>query len=357
MCEKNLQEIVTPILKWYEKNKRSLPWRENGTPYAIWVSEIMLQQTRIETVKKYYERFLQEFPTITDLAQAEEERLLKVWEGLGYYSRVRNMQKAAKMMVEQYHKEMPKTYTELLSLPGIGEYTAGAIASIAYQEKVPCVDGNVLRVLSRYMGSYENILLPEVKKEYTQALIPILPKDVGNFNEGLMELGELVCIPNAEPLCSSCPLKSKCYAHCQNVTSELPIREKKNSRKKEERTVVLFLCDGKVAIQKRNSEGLLAGMYEFPNKINYLKQEELISLFYEGKITREKIKKIEKIGEATHLFSHIEWDMLGYAIWLEEPIEGITWVTKEELKKQYALPSAFTFFKNWFFQLEDKGHV
>ena len=236
MEEQNkLEGIVDPLLNWYQKNKRKLPWREGKNAYLIWVSEIMLQQTRIEAVKRYYARFMKELPTIQHLANVEEQKLLKLWEGLGYYNRARNLKKAAQVIEKEYKGQMPKQYEELLNLPGIGEYTAGAIASIAYGQKVPAVDGNVLRVISRIIGSKKDILLSGTKKEMTEKIKTIMPKQAGEFNEALMELGEIICIPNGEPYCDKCPLCHKCIAYKDGLTGEIPVREKKMNRKKEKR--------------------------------------------------------------------------------------------------------------------------
>lgn len=337
-----IQPIVQPLVVWYQKNRRVLPWREAGTPYAIWISEIMLQQTRIEAVKKYYERFLREIPTITDLAKIDEEKLLKLWEGLGYYNRARNLQKAAIMMVEKYHGEMPKTYAELVQLPGIGEYTAGAIASIAYQEKVPAVDGNVLRVISRVTGSEKDILLPETKKEVTKVLQELMPEEAGDFNEGLMELGELICIPNGEPFCDDCPIQQFCVAKAKGLTGKLPIREKKIQRKQENRTVLLLTQQEKIAIRKREDSGLLAGMYEFPNVTGHLTEQEVKQILSQWGLTAKSVKPLT---EATHVFSHIEWHMIGYHVEVATPSEKFLWVSKEALKTEYAIPTAFSVYK------------
>ena len=229
--KQKLKNIVKPIVKWYQENKRELPWRRDRDPYHIWISEIMLQQTRIESVKSYYTRFMEELPTIQHLANIQEEKLLKLWEGLGYYSRARNLQKAAKIIVEQYNGKMPTSYVELLKLPGIGEYTAGAIASIAFGEKVPAIDGNVLRVISRILASKNDILLADTKKKIEKKIKPIIPKEAGDFNEGLMEIGELICIPNGEPLCKKCPVKEVCEARKTNQIAEIPVRNKIVKRK------------------------------------------------------------------------------------------------------------------------------
>lgn len=342
MEEVKLEKIVEPLIKWYQKNKRILPWRKEKNPYYIWISEIMLQQTRIEAVKVYYERFITEMPDVKDLAKIEEEKLLKLWEGLGYYSRARNLKKAAMKIMQEYDGKMPKTYDELITLPGIGEYTAGAIASIAYNEKVPAVDGNVLRVVSRIKASKRDILLSETKKEVTWELKSIMPKESGDFNEGLMELGERVCIPNGEPLCNKCPIQEYCMAYQKGMTSEIPVRKKKTTRKMEKRLV--FLCEHqeKIAIVKRKKQGLLAGMYEFPNILkneNKNIQEILQSWNLEA-------EKIEEVGEAKHIFSHIEWQMKGYKIKVKGENNQFLWVSKEEVMKKYAIPEAFRYYKN-----------
>lgn len=338
----NVNEIVNPLVKWYQQNKRMLPWREEKDPYKIWISEIMLQQTRIEAVKEYYKKFMKEFPTIHSLANIEEEKLLKLWEGLGYYNRARNLKKAAQMIEENYHGVMPKSYEELIKLPGIGEYTAGAIASISYNEKVPAVDGNVLRVISRVIGNRKNILEPEVKKEITQLLIPNIPKEVGDFNEGLMELGEMICLPNQEPLCDECPLKEKCYAYQNNLTKEIPVREKKLDKKIEEKTIFIFVNDShQVAIQKRQEKGLLAGMYEFPNIEGKLEKSEIKKALKDWNI---EAKRMIKIGEHQHIFTHKIWKMTAYQINIVNKNSQLVWASMEELQEKYAMPTAFNMF-------------
>lgn len=265
--KQKLQPIVEPIVKWYQKQEKLLPWKQDKEPYHIWVSEIMLQQTRIEAVKKYYTRFMKELPTIHDLADVPEEKLLKLWEGLGYYSRAKNLKKSAIQIQENNHGKMPTSYVELLKLPGIGEYTAGAIASISYNEKVPAVDGNVLRVVSRVLASKEDVLLPETKKKITNKLLEIMPDEAGDFNEGLMELGEKVCLPNTVPLCATCPIQEFCMANKENLTNEIPVRAKKQKRKIENKTVFILKYKNEIAIRKREKTGILANLYEFPNVI------------------------------------------------------------------------------------------
>ena len=265
--KQKLRKIVKPIVEWYQNQEKTLPWKQDKEPYHIWVSEIMLQQTRIEAVKKYYTKFMKELPTIHDLAVVEEEKLLKLWEGLGYYSRARNLKKAAIQIEQEYEGKMPTNYAELLKLAGIGEYTAGAIASISYKEKVPAVDGNVLRVISRVLASKEDVLLPETKRKITKALFEILPDEPGDFNEGLMELGEKVCLPNTVPLCETCPIQEFCKAHKENLTKEIPVRIKKQKQKIEKRTVFILEYQNHMAIRKREKTGILANLYEFPNVI------------------------------------------------------------------------------------------
>lgn len=265
--KQKLQPIVEPIVKWYQKQEKLLPWKQDKEPYHIWVSEIMLQQTRIEAVKKYYTRFMKELPTIQELAVVPEEKLLKLWEGLGYYSRAKNLKKSAIQIQENNHGKMPTSYVELLKLPGIGEYTAGAIASISYNEKVPAVDGNVLRVVSRVLASKEDVLLPETKKKITNKLLEIMPDEAGDFNEGLMELGEKVCLPNTVPLCATCPIQEFCMANKENLTNAIPVRAKKQKRKIENKTVFILKYKNEIAIRKREKTGILANLYEFPNVI------------------------------------------------------------------------------------------
>lgn len=338
-----IKQIVEPLVKWFQENKRELPWRQGNNPYHTWLSEIMLQQTRIEAVKEYYAVFLKKLPTIQDLAKIEEERLLKLWEGLGYYNRVRNLKKAAQIIEREYHGIMPTSYEELVKLPGIGEYTAGAIASICFGERIPAVDGNVLRVISRVIGSKKNVLESTTKKEMTELLQMIIPKEAGDFNEGLMELGETICIPNGEPLCEKCPLKKICTAKKENLTNEIPVRVSKMKRKIEDRTVFLLFCGDKIAIRKREDKGLLAGMYEFPNITGKMDEKEIKNFIYSQ--WGMKIISIKKIKDYKHIFSHIEWKMRGYHIEIDTMNTNFIWVPKEKIRKDYAIPGAFAPFQ------------
>lgn len=335
-----LQQITKPLIKWYQKEGRILPWREGKNPYHIWISEIMLQQTRIEAVKEYYKRFIQELPTVHDLANVEEQKLLKLWEGLGYYNRARNLKKAAQMIEQKQQGKMPKTAKELQDLPGIGEYTAGAISSIAYDEPVPAVDGNVLRVINRILASKKDVLEAETKKEITRKLTQIMPKEAGDFNEGLMELGELICLPKGNPLCEICPIQEYCLAKEKGLTDEIPVRIQKTKRKQEEKTIFVLIYQGKIAIQKRAETGLLAGMYEFPTIEKKLNEKQVKEQLMDWKVEG---KSITKIGSHHHIFSHREWDMVGYQIECEEVNESSwIWARQEELEKVYPIPGPYT---------------
>ena len=263
---KDLKEIVEPLIRWFRENKRDLPWRQTKDPYAVWVSEIMLQQTRVEAVKPYYIRFLQTLPTVKDLANADEEAILKLWEGLGYYSRVRNMQKAAIQIMEDFGGVFPANQKDLLSLKGIGSYTAGAVGSIAFGLPIPAVDGNVLRVMSRITADASDISLQITKKEWESRLAEIMPQEcAGDLNQALMELGAMVCLPNGAPKCGVCPVRASCMAYCKNQTAVYPVKAEKKPRTLEYLNV-FFCVDGeKIAIGKRPKNGLLSGLWELPN--------------------------------------------------------------------------------------------
>lgn len=338
-----LNEIVKPLLKWYDENKRDLPWRDKHNAYYTWVSEIMLQQTRVEAVKPYFARFIGELPDVKALAECPEERLLKLWEGLGYYNRVRNMQKAAISVCEEYEGTLPASYEALLGLKGIGSYTAGAIASIAYGISVPAVDGNVLRVISRITESREDIMKQSVRKQMEQELLKIMPKDrPGDFNQALMELGAVVCVPNGPAKCGECPVSAVCMAHLHGIENELPVKAPKKERTIEERTVLIIQDGMRTAIQKRPSKGLLAGLYEFPNAEGHLSQEEAVKLVKDMELEPLRIEPLEN---AKHIFSHIEWRMIGYRIRVssfEKPQkQTFLFVDKKQSEKDFAMPSAF----------------
>lgn len=338
----NLSAIVEPIVEWYQKEEKNLPWKQDKEPYHIWISEIMLQQTRIEAVKKYYERFMEELPTVTDLAKIEEEKLLKLWEGLGYYSRARNLKKAAEIIVKEYNGIVPRKYEKLIKLPGIGEYTAGAIASICNNEKVTAVDGNVLRVISRVIGSKENVLLPETKKKITEIVQDILPSESGDFNEGIMEIGEKICLPNGTPLCEKCPISQYCYAKENNLIKEIPVRIKDTKRKIEDKIVfVIKTKEGKVAIRKRANKGLLANLYELPNVNGALGEKSIESIIKDWNL---ELVEINQGKDKKHIFTHIEWHMKHYQVIVENENKEFIWISQEKLNNEYPLPTAFAKF-------------
>ena len=342
----NYEAIVPYLLDWFHYNARILAWREDPKPYYVWVSEIMLQQTRVEAVKGYFDRFITALPDIKSLAEVSEERLLKLWEGLGYYNRVRNLQKAALHIIQHHAGELPADYEQLLTLPGIGAYTAGAIASIAYQIPVPAIDGNVLRVTKRIAGSFDDITKDSVKKELWQDLIKIIPKDrPGDFNQALMELGATVCLPNGKPNCEQCPVMHLCKAFHEGTVMQIPRKPAKKERRVEERTILMIEYQGRYAIRKRAAKGLLAGLWEFPALESKLQSMVLNTMLQEWGI---KADAVTQIGEAKHIFTHIEWHMIGYHIKLKEISNQLTetnsfeWADKEEILDKYSIPNAFS---------------
>lgn len=338
-----LNEIVQPLISWYRQNKRILPWRDQKNAYYTWVSEIMLQQTRVEAVKPYFLRFIGELPDVKALAECPEEKLMKLWEGLGYYNRVRNMQNAAQTVVSEYSGILPASYEELLALKGIGSYTAGAIASIAYDIPVPAVDGNVLRVFSRITEDRQDIMKQSVRRQVEEKLLGIMPKEApGDFNQALMELGAVVCVPNGPARCTECPVATWCEAYHHGTVDELPVKAPKKKRTIENRTVFVIQDGECTAIRKRSQEGLLAGLYELPNVEGHLSMDEALQKVKEMNL---EPLYIEVLPEAKHIFSHIEWRMIGYRIRvssLEERKESsFIFTEKKQSEKQYAIPSAF----------------
>lgn len=337
-----IASLVRPLLDWFSACQRILPWRENQDPYRVWVSEIMLQQTRVEAVIPYYHRFLQRLPNIQALADCPEEELLKLWEGLGYYNRVRNLQKAAKVMVEEYGGEFPRTWEQVRSLPGIGDYTAGAICSIAFDQPTPAVDGNVLRVLSRITDDHRDVTQNAVKQDFTEQLRQVYPQGrCGDFTQSLMELGAIVCLPNGMPLCDKCPVREMCLGYERNTFLELPVKPPKKARRKEQRTILILYCQGKYALQKRPDKGLLAGLWEFPNLEGKYTKSQLSAWLAEQGMEPLEITAGEK---AVHIFSHIEWQMSSFHIRLADPAPRYAWADRKELEEIYSLPSAYSAF-------------
>ncbi len=342
-----LPELAKPLLAWYDRHARILPWRENPTPYRVWISEIMLQQTRVEAVKPYYTRFLAELPVVASLAAVPEERLLKLWEGLGYYSRARNLRKAARLMVEKYHGEFPSTQDALLELPGVGDYTAGAIGSIAFERPTPAVDGNVLRVLARLTADRSDIADQAVKKQACEALREIFPVTRrGDFTQSLMELGATVCLPNGAPLCLLCPLAGQCEALKLGLTALLPVKSPKKSRKIEDRTVFILRSGNLIALHRRPAKGLLAGLPELPNVPGRLTAAEA-----EAQLTawEQPVTTLRPAAAANHQFTHIEWRMTSYLADCPAPSPRCDWHTIAELHEKLPLPSAFSAFRHLFY--------
>ena len=344
-----MKETAKPLVEWFRKNKRDLPWRERMDAYRVWISEIMLQQTRVEAVKPYYERFLKALPDVRALAKVSEDRLLKLWEGLGYYNRARNLKYAACQIIEEYGGKFPETYEEIRSLKGIGSYTAGAISSFVYNIPKPAVDGNVLRVVSRITADDSDIAKAGTKSKIEKEIEEVIPRDAaGDFNQSLIELGAVVCLPNGEPRCGSCPVSHLCLAHEQGRETEFPVKKKAKKRRIENRTVLLFRDAQKTAIRKRPAKGLLAGMYEFPNREGRMTYDEVVGY---GKSLGLTPVRIRKLGNAKHIFSHVEWHMTGYEILVDELEKSMADENKEkgniifaeirQLQEEYPIPSAF----------------
>ena len=330
--------MTAPLLAWYNLNSRTLPWRSVVTPYRTWVSEIMLQQTRVGAVIPYFERFMEELPDVSALAAVSEERLLKLWEGLGYYSRARNLQWAAKIVVSDFGGALPQSYHALLSLPGIGEYTAAAIASINFSEPVAAVDGNLLRVAARVSGCGEDIMDAKVRRLFRQRLDAAIDLDrPGAYNQAMMDLGATVCLPNGAPKCEICPARTVCEAYKNGLTEVLPVRAKKKSRRVEERTVLLLFQGRKVALRKRPDTGLLAGLWEYPNLPESLDEAGALLALAQMGLSAESIAPA---GSAKHIFTHIEWDMKGYFADVAGENDDLIWADADAFDA-FALPTAF----------------
>lgn len=331
------------LVPWYQKHKRELPWRENPNAYQVWVSEIMLQQTRVEAVKPYYARFIKELPTIRDLAEAKEEKLLKLWEGLGYYNRVRNMQKAAQQIMIDYGGVFPQAYEEIRALKGIGSYTAGAVGAFAFGLPVPAVDGNVLRVITRLTADDSDIAKQSTKRRIEQELEKIIPiENASDFNQGLIELGALICAPNGQPRCMECPLSQLCKARESKRMEDFPVKTKMRARKIVKKTVLVFRDGERIAICKRKEKGLLAGLYELPNVEGHLDRDETEALCKEIGLMPIRI---ETLPEAKHIFSHVEWHMTGYMVKVDElektNRKNLLFIHPKEIEETYPIPSAF----------------
>ena len=339
-----VQSAAGKLIDWCAAVRRPLPWRLSPTPYHVWSSEIMLQQTRIEAVIPYYARFLEALPNVAALAAAEEDRLLKLWEGLGYYSRARNLQKAAKLVMADFGGELPRQAAKLKTLPGIGDYTAGAIASIAYGEPEPAVDGNVLRVMTRLLARSDDIMLPRTRSDIASLLRGVYPKGekAGLLTEGIMELGETLCLPNTAPKCKACPLKALCRASLAGEAERYPVKSPPKARRIEQRTVLLLRCGERYAVRKRTGKGLLAGLWEFPNTEGTPDEAAVCALV---RSLGAAPLTIEPCGEAKHVFTHVEWHMRGCRITLGEELPGFLWKTPEEIHRDCPIPTALRYYE------------
>ena len=351
--------LCTSLLAWRKSapDTRDLPWRDEPTPYHVWISEIMLQQTRAAVVRGYYLRFLDALPSVRDLAEVDDDALMKLWQGLGYYSRARNLKRAAEVIVREHEGQLPNDFDALLTLPGIGRYTASAISSFAYGQPRPAVDGNFLRVAARVTANPIDIAKDASKRALEAALVPSYPsgRDAGLLNEAFMDLGATVCLPNGAPLCHTCPAARLCLAHEYGTEQNYPVKTALKARRKEKRTILLLACGDHIAIRKRPAKGLLAGLWEYPN--------------LDGKLSRRAVRAhleaegfgvctIVPLPPARHIFSHIEWELTGWAVTVTdtnepllmaaEEIEGapspLLWVRREELADKYSIPAAFGYF-------------
>ena len=341
--EKLPQQLPERLLEWYAAGHRDLPWRRDREPYHVWLSEVMLQQTRVEAVKGYYRRFLAELPDIPALAACPPDRLAKLWEGLGYYSRMRNLQKAAQVIVSAHGGVFPREYDAIRALPGIGPYTAGAIASICFGLPEPAVDGNVLRVLSRVTDDAAPVTDAAVKREYAARLREIYPAGrCGDFTQSLMELGATVCGPNSQPQCALCPLASLCLARANGTALLRPVKAPKKEKRTEEKTVFILRCGTRIAVRRRPEQGLLAGLWELPNVDGKCSaQQALVQAERWGVHPRELCRSSEK----THIFTHIRWELRGFYIECAEAAPLFTWVDPARFWQDIALPTAFRIFE------------
>ena len=334
----NLDALREPLLDWYDLHRRVLPWREEPSPYRTWVSEIMLQQTRVAAVLPYFELFMRELPNVRALAETPEERLFKLWEGLGYYSRARNLRRAARIIVDEYGGELPQSVDELKKLPGVGDYTASAVASINFGAPEPAVDGNLLRVAARVAGCGEDVTDAKVRRRFRDKLSAAIDRGrPGAWNQAMMDLGATVCLPNGSPLCAECPARAFCAAYREGLTEVLPVRAEKKKRRAEERTVFLLLRDGKLAVRQRPDTGLLAKLTEFPNVEGSLDEASALLTLAQWGV---KPESLTSCGAAKHIFTHIEWQMKGYVAEVEGDNSDFRWVDETEFQT-LAIPTAF----------------
>ena len=338
--------IAEPLLSWFAEHARELPWRSDPRPYRVWISEIMLQQTRVEAVKPYFERFLTALPDVAALAACPDDRLMKLWEGLGYYSRARNLKRAAGVIMERYGGELPQEPEELLKLPGIGPYTAGAISSIAYGKRAAAVDGNVLRVVTRLTADDTDIMKAAFRRATEKRLAAVMPEGrTGDFNQAMMELGATVCGPNGDPQCGECPCRGFCRAHLNGCETAYPVKAGQKPRRVEARTVLLIRDGNRIVLRKRPETGLLAGLYEFPNYLGPLSEQEAVE---EAERLGFYALRVRRLKKAKHIFSHVEWHMTAFLITVSETElvpEGCYLADKGEIDEAFPVPSAFQAYK------------
>lgn len=344
-----LARSAGPVADWFAANQRDLPWRRRVSAYRVWISEIMLQQTRVEAAKPYFERFVEELPDVESLARVSDDRLMKLWEGLGYYSRARHLKEAAGQIMERYDGVFPDDYEAILSLKGIGTYTAGAISAFAFGKPKAAVDGNVLRVVSRLLGLEEDVMLASTKKRIEKIVESCIPPErASDFGQGLIELGALICLPKEKARCEICPAAAYCTAFRTGKTAKLPVRILKTKRRVEKRTVLRICYGNRIGLSKRPDTGLLAGLYELPNVEGHLSGKETLDCA--AKLGFSAIR-YRPLPASTHVFSHITWDMIGYEIEVDElsvdriAVESagvkVFFAGLDELDGRYAIPSAF----------------
>ena len=338
-----LASLPAALLPWYDREKRSLPWRDIVTPYRTWVSEIMLQQTRVQAVLPYFERFMSAAPDVPALAELAEDRLLSLWQGLGYYSRARSLQRSARIMVDQYGGCLPDTYSDLIQLPGIGDYTAGAILSIAFDQAVPAVDGNVLRIAARLTACGDNVLDTRTRQHVRDALAAVMPADrPGDFNQAMMDLGSAVCLPK-NPSCESCPAANLCAARAAGLQSQLPVREKNTAKPEKDLTVFLLTTpDGRTALRRRPETGLLSGLWEYPNTEGMLTEALAAQQLRDWGLTP---LAWEKRFSDRHIFTHLRWNMTVFRLIVagDGPPD---WVWASDDRDLYPMPTAFKKLEN-----------
>lgn len=342
--EAEIEEFQHKVLSWYMGNRREMPWREEPSPYRIWISEIMLQQTRVDTVIPYFNNFMEKYPTVESLAGSHEDELMKYWEGLGYYSRIRNIRETAVNIVSNYGGQIPETYDELLKLKGVGEYTAGAIASEAFGQKVPAVDGNVFRVFARLTAKEDDLRDLKFQKKLKEAVKSVLPEnEIGDFNQGLIELGALICIPKGSPKCGLCPVKDLCLSNKLDLQDKIPVKSKAKQRTVQEKTVFILQYQDKFAVRKRDDQNLLAGLFEIPNVEGFYTVDEARIVVEEMGFT---VSDLHMIKDRKVIFTHIEWILQGYYVHVENENEQYVFDTKENLIQKYTFATAFREYLN-----------